>query len=385
MGTTLPGSDNVGRWSWLGFVAVPDNGESDRSDTPVTVEDLLTSARAYYQPILGRGLEHLFEPCRDTCPWCGSRQLRVRLRSPDMFQRKPGRFVLEECRSCGHIFQNPRLTPEGLEFYYRDFYDGLGATVAEYVFSLGADADRSRAQAVLRHINPVSWLDVGTGHGHFPLHARSLLPETHFDGLDIGARVIEAARLGRIRHGHRGTFPDFAGQIAEPYDVVSLHHYLEHTRDPRAELDALASTVRAGGYAEIEMPDVSCGLARPLRSLWVPWFQPQHQHLLPLGNLLAALVERGFAPVSVERHGAHSAVDLTFALIFVMTAVAPDPRWPWARRNGAAWRRRRHELAWTKAFPPLAAATSRIDGAIDRLLERLDRGNAYRIVARKER
>jgi hypothetical protein len=51
------------------------------------------------------------------------------------------------------------------------------------------------------------------------------------------------------------------------------------------------------------------------------------------------------------------------------------------RRGGC----RRHELAWTKAFPPLAAATSRIDGAIDRLLERLDRGNAYRIVARKER
>ena len=73
------------------------------------------------------------------------------------------------------------------------------------------------------------------------------------------------------------------------------------------------------------------------------------------------------------------------SLEFVMTAVAPDPRWPWARRNGAAWRCRRHELAWTKAFPPLAAATSRIDGAIDRLLERLDRGNAYRIVARKER
>src|SRR5256714_424325 len=274
MGTTPPGSNRVGRWSWLGFVAVSDNDKSDRSDTSVTPEDVLASARAYYQPILGRGLEPPFEPRRDTCPWCGSRQLRVRLRSPDLFQRKPGRFVLEQCRSCGHIFQNPRLTPDGLKFYYRDFYDGLGATVSEYVFSLGADTDRSRAQAVLRHLNPVSWLDVGTGHGHFPLHARSLLPETHFDGLDIGAGVIEAARLGRIRHGHRGTFSDFAGQIAEPYDVVSLHHYLEHTRDPRAELDALASAVRPGANAEIEMPGASCGPARPLRSPWGPPVPP---------------------------------------------------------------------------------------------------------------
>ena len=33
-------------------------------------------------------------------------------------------FTLEQCGDCGHVFQNPRLTPEGLEFYYRDFYDG---------------------------------------------------------------------------------------------------------------------------------------------------------------------------------------------------------------------------------------------------------------------
>ena len=57
--------------------------------------------------------EELFEPPQATCPWCGSRSLATRLDTVDVFQSKPGRFHVDECRDCGHVFQNPRPTPAG--------------------------------------------------------------------------------------------------------------------------------------------------------------------------------------------------------------------------------------------------------------------------------
>jgi SAM-dependent methyltransferase len=349
------------------------------------VDERIAAARAWYDAAMPTGgPAALLEPRRDTCPWCESPALRVRLHSRDLIQRKPGRFTVEQCLSCGHAFQNPRLSLAGLDYYYRDFYDGLGAEVAENVFALGAEDNRNRARAVLRHTRPDTWLDVGTGHGHFPYYAAEILPETVFDGLDLSAGVDEAVRHGRIRTGHRGLFPDLAPSIAGAYDVVSMHHYLEHTRDPRAELDALALVVRDGGYAEIEMPDVSSRLGRILGSWWVPWFQPQHQHFLPVGNLLGALTERGFRTVSVQRYAAHSPVDLTWATIFAITKWAPDPRSPWRPEQTAAWRKRRHDLAWSRVFPPAVRVSHGLDVAIGKALARLDAGNAYRVIARKE-
>jgi SAM-dependent methyltransferase len=349
------------------------------------VDERIAEARAWYARALPAGGPAAFlEPRRDTCPWCGSPDLRVRLHGRDLIQRKPGRFTVEQCRSCGHAFQNPRLNLAGLDFYYRDFYDGLGAEVSESVFALSAEDNRRRAHAVAAHVQPKNWLDVGTGHGHFAHYAKEVLPDTIFDGLDLSAGVEEAVRHGRIRTGHRGLFPDLAPSIAGGYDVVSMHHYLEHTRDPRADLDALALVVRDGGYAEIEMPDVSCRLGRALGSWWVPWFQPQHQHFLPVSNLLGALVERGFRPVTVQRHDAHSPVDLTWAITFAISKWAPDPRSPWHREQSAQWRKRRHELAWSKVFPRAAKLSHGLDVAIDRVLARLDVGNAYRVIARKE-
>lgn len=126
---------------------------------PVMRAERMAEARAYYEGAYAKGLDHLVESSRSTCPWCASPVLRRRLRSRELIQRKPGRFTLDECRTCGYIFQSPRLSPAGLDFYYRDF-----------------------------------------------------CYRDFYGGLGTGA-----------------------------YDVVSMHHYLEHTRDPRAELDALVA------------------------------------------------------------------------------------------------------------------------------------------------
>jgi SAM-dependent methyltransferase len=355
-----------------------------RSATEQARDADLAQAAAYYRAALADGLGRFFEDRRPDCPWCGSAQLTVLLRSPDLAYRKPGRFTLERCGGCGHIFQNPRLTPEGLGFYYRDAYDGVLAEGAEGMFLLGGESYRGRARMLEPSGAPKAWLDVGTGHAHFCAVAREVWPDTVFDGLDQGAGIEEAARRGWIATAYRGMFPALADELAGRYDVISMHHYLEHTRDPGAELDAAARALPPGGQLLIELPDPQWPLGRVLRRYWMAWFQPQHQHMMPLRNLTGALAERGLRPVAVERGAAHQANDLTTAVLLFLARLTPRPAVPWSQRPPTAVTRACQGFIWTVGLPAIAAGLLADRTLIRALARRCDRGNAYRVLARKE-
>ncbi|MDQ4032844.1 MAG: class I SAM-dependent methyltransferase [Actinomycetota bacterium] len=340
-------------------------------------------ARPYYQAELAAGVERFLEPRRDNCPWCGSIELSVRLRASDLIQRKPGQFTLEQCRTCRHIFQNPRLTPAGLDFYYRDFYDGLGQELMEKAFNGGGRSYRGRIDMLKPFTTPTAWLDVGAGHGHFCRLARKVWPDSTFDGLDQSVGIEDAQRRGWIDHGYRGEFVALVGELAGRYDVVSMHHYLEHTREPFDELDAAAKVLQAGNYLLIELPDPESSFGRVLGRWWMPWFQPQHQHMIPVRNLVAALADRGFSAVAIERGAAHQGGELFLSLALALSAIAPNPRLPWLATRPTRWRRLRHTTVWT-AGRPLLVSMYLLDMLLYRVVRRTRRGNAYRLLARKD-
>jgi SAM-dependent methyltransferase len=341
------------------------------------------AARLYYQAELAGGVDHFFKPRRDSCPWCGSTDLSVRLRTSDLIQRKPGRFTLERCGACGHIFQNPQLTPAGLDFYYRDFYDGLGQTQMEYAFSMARRSYRGRVDMVKPFTTPRAWLDVGAGYGHFCRLAREVWPNTVFDGVDQSASIEQAQHRGWINHGYRGKFVAITDKLAGQYDVISMHHYLEHTREPFDELDAAAKVLSAGGYLLIELPDPEFVFSHILRRWWIPWLQPQHQHMMPVGNLVQALADRGFSAIAIERGKAHQGGDLFFGLMLTLIALSPDPRLPWLPTKPTHWRRLAHTTVWAVGRPFLMALWL-LDELLSQVVRRTRTGNAYRVLARKD-
>jgi SAM-dependent methyltransferase len=315
---------------------------------------------------------------------------------------RPGRCGLPDCtphrgdrlsdenhpRERRSIFQNPCLTSVGLNFYYRDFYDGLGQQLWDRLFKAQTSAYHGRAEMLRPFTTPKAWLDVGAGHGHFCQAARQVWPNTVFDGLDQSASIKEAERHGRVCHAFQGNFLTLLDDLTGRYDVVSMHHYLEHTQQPFEELGTVGKVLLPGGYLLIEVPDPEYWFGRVFGRLWVGWFQPQHQHMIPLRNLIAALADCGFSTVSVQHEKAKLGVGLAGCLALAINNWVPDPRLPWLITAPTGRRRLRHIAAWVSSIPLLVSVY--VLGNLFHYLmccthrRQTYRGDVYRVLARKD-
>lgn len=348
---------------------------------PEVAPHRLEGARLEYQQLMKNGLDDFFLPRLETCPLCGNDDVKHFLTLKDYVQHKPGRFSLDQCRDCGHIFQNPRLSVEGLNFYYKDFYDGFGEKTVEQVFASNPDIYLKRARTVEGLIEPRRWLDVGGGHGHFCLLAREVWPDTRFDMLDLSDSVERARQRGWCDKSFRGLFPQLATDMRGQYDVVSMSHYLEHTIDPEDEIKGAREALARDGMLMIEVPDPESPFGRIFRSFWLPWFQPQHLHFFSVNNLKKLLAKHHFETVKVLRAEANQPSEWRLLSAWTACRLAPTVDRPWVAPAGHG-KRLVASLVWT-AWLPFFALASILDLLMKPLVPRLKLSNTYRLVARK--
>jgi SAM-dependent methyltransferase len=301
----------------------------------------VTAARAEYSAAFAAGTERFYSPLKTSCPLCGEHELRELIRTYEPVMHKPGSFTLEQSSACGYIFQNPQLNAEGLAFYYRDLYDGLGASLTELILGSDDAVYRNRARLFSRYCTPARWLDVGGGNGYFCCVARGLWPGATFDGLDLSQGIREAEETGWVDHGYQGQFPDTARSLAGVYDVVSMIQYLEHTVTPEKELSAAHATLCDGGMLILEVPNPDFWPRRFLGRCWFQWLQPQHLHFFSIPNMEKLLRRCGFEPIAWHTSEAHIPIDFMTAALFILRGVAPPAHYPWRPQQGwlyGVWR-----------------------------------------------
>ena len=189
-----------------------------------------------------------------SCPLCGASGARL-------FDRREFRGLPVEnhiCRTCGFVYQSPRMTEaERQDFYreeYRQLYQGqAGPNPKEMVIQY------ARAGSILEFIMPyipqlTNILDIGCSTGAL-LQQLQMVYQAHPYGIEPG---------DLYRHYAQGlnmqvypTIHDLPSTSLKTFDMVSLMHVLEHLPDPVDYLQHLREKfLQPKGWLLLEVPNL---------------------------------------------------------------------------------------------------------------------------------
>ena len=185
---------------------------------------------------------------RDTCPACGGRPLRHL--APLSSSRPLWRFgFISGCVRCGVLFANP-LPSEGdlIEAYSPEGEWGRHRQEEQE-----KPVSQARLEAIFAPVRSefdithprrgASVLDLGCGLGGLLDSLAALGWDTH--GID------PATKVAFQRHRELASIPDHP-----QFDLVVLHHVIEHVTDPLAILRQLARATRDGGFLFLSVPNL---------------------------------------------------------------------------------------------------------------------------------
>lgn len=191
------------------------------------------------------------------CPACLETQLRPLHVNRNRHAIAEGAFfAVLGCITCGLVFAAPRPTPDRLaEFYDRHTEEGWGirpqadaAAVEEWRLSKLAGSRRKLAWVpAMFPGSPADRraLDFGCGAG-------VLLDVLKEHGWQT--RGIEPASFGEVAAMRHQMLPDLPS--TPEFDLVLLHHVLEHVLEPAAILRRLRHSTKPGGVIFVAVPSV---------------------------------------------------------------------------------------------------------------------------------
>ena len=234
--------------------------------------------------------------------------------------RKDG-YDIVRCPSCGLVFRAELPDEQALSRIYDDGYfrdqpdrpDRHG--YADYL----RDAALHRANARRRLRLLAAWtphrgrlLDVGCAGGFFVDEARRAGWEA--SGVDVSAEMVDWARS---QLGLPVTCASFTqAEIApSPLDVITMWDYLEHTIDPRRDLDKAREHLRLGGLLALSTGDIGTLSARLAGRRWHLLTPEHHNFFFDARTLRRLLEDAGFDVLDARyRAGLYSIAHVLYKL-----------------------------------------------------------------------
>jgi len=208
----------------------------------------------------------------------------------------PERIV--RCKSCGLVYNNPRLDAESLKKMYSKEYFVIngrdyGVDYKAYADYIGDEGVIVRS--MLRRMKKVekyaksrgSVLDVGCAAGFSLVAARELGWEAY--GIEFSEFCVDYAR-SRGLAVHQGTLANYEG-TDDSFDAITMWDYLEHSPDPLRDLTQCRKLLKNNGVLVLSIPNVDSWSFPLFKKNWIGFKNIEHFYYFSRSTLarLAAL------------------------------------------------------------------------------------------------
>ncbi len=224
------------------------------------------------------------------CPLCGGDNFKSIF--PDRLS------ILSQCRSCDLVFFRPLPTEAYLEEYYSSEEGYLPSIEENRVqFENAPEEWRRTALHILDDLRKhglreqgVPILDVGCAWGFFLHFAKQEGYEVH--GLELSSETSAWARERDldVRTGHLGTTDYEPGT----FHAITMNNVLEHSIDPKRDLEKVFELLVPGGLAYIAVPNWESLVAQVDGFYWKMKSWPNHLFYFTKETLPALMTSLGF-------------------------------------------------------------------------------------------
>jgi SAM-dependent methyltransferase len=229
------------------------------------------------------------------CNLCGSKASKSLFKVNDLRYAGKQFFDLVQCVDCGLIYVNPR--PGAIERvpYYERYYsnDRFASRVSRERFTFLRHDDVKRLK---KYKAGGRMLDVGCGTGEF----LSKIVRNGWEtvGTELNPKVAQYARGKNRIHVIEKDLAEI-GLKPDSFDVVRLHHVIEHLADPLCYLSIIHRLLKSDGLLIIACPNFTAGVQKWFAGTWDGLDAPRHLYHFNVDSLRRILAKAGFEAIDV--------------------------------------------------------------------------------------
>jgi len=235
------------------------------------------------------------------CPLCSSVRQKVYCSTSS--------GTILECLECGGRFaqdrrgevllEQPSTTPHAVTREYLESYAGARETELEIA--------RNVVKFILESVGPpAKVLEIGCGHAEIEHALQEAVPAARYTGIEISKELFNSLEPGRKAHVVYAPTVEQALALADgrDYDLVVMHHVLEHLPTPADTLQLVKDKLRPGGRLFLEVPNEQWKrplilLRRLLKRGGDDWF-PGHINFFTVRPLEGLVRSQGFTVLATK-------------------------------------------------------------------------------------